>query len=342
MSRSPFDSHLARVRAGKTLTAEESAEAFAAIMSGIVAEEALADFLTAQSRRRPTVAEIVGAARTMRANMLTIDAPSDAIDLCGTGGDGHGTLNVSTAVSFVVAACGVSVAKHGNRSLSSRTGAADVLEALGVNVSVGPDAAAACLTQTGICFLFAPAYHPAMRHVASVRKRLGIRTIFNLLGPLCNPARVRRQLMGVYAREWLEPLAQVLSDLGSERAWVVHGSDGLDELTTTGTTHVVELREANSTLQDIVPKDIGLSQSDLTELRGGDAQYNSIAIRRLLNGENQEAYRDIVVLNAAAGLVIAGKAEKLIVAAELAGDAIDSGRALRVLEHLKEVSHSAA
>jgi anthranilate phosphoribosyltransferase len=342
MIPSSFDSHLARVQAGESLTADESADAFAAIMQGAVAEEALEDFLAMQSRRGPTVPEIVGAARTMRANMLTIEAPPEAIDLCGTGGDGHGTLNISTAVSFVVAACGVPVAKHGNRSLSSRTGAADVLQALGVKVSIGPNAAAACLEHTGICFLFAPTYHPAMRHVAPVRKRLGIRTIFNLLGPLCNPARVRRQLMGVYAREWLEPLAQVLSDLGSERAWVVHGSDGLDELTTTGTTHVVAIHDTTRTVREVAPNDIGVPQSELSQLRGGDAEHNCAAIRRLLTGADKGAYRDIVVLNAAAGLVVAGKAEKLAAAAELAVDAIDSGKALRVLERLKEISNSAA
>jgi anthranilate phosphoribosyltransferase len=340
MSGKQFEPYLGRVREGGTLTAEESADAFGAIMSGAVAEDALADFLTAQSRRGPTIPEIIGAARAMRANMLTIGAPPATIDLCGTGGDGHGTLNISTAVSFVVAACGVPVAKHGNRNLSSRTGAADVLEALGVNVSLQPRMAAACLEQTGICFLFAPTYHPAMRYVAPVRKRLGIRTIFNLLGPLCNPAAVRRQLMGVYAREWLEPLARVLADLGTERAWVVHGSDGLDELTTTGVTEVAILQQGEILAREVIPEEIGAARSDLDRLRGGDAQLNAAAMRSLLHG-GRGAYRDIVLLNAAAALVVGGKADDLKDAAEIAADAIDSRRASDVLERLIEFSNAA-
>ena len=342
MSSNRFTFYLARLRAGDSLSADESADAFSVVMSGGVAEDDLAEFLLTQSQRRPTIPEIAGAARAMRANMLTVDAPPDAIDLCGTGGDGHGTLNISTAVSFVVAACGVMVAKHGNRSLSSRSGAADVLEALGANVSLGPDRAAACLKEAGICFLFAPTYHPAMRHVAPVRKKLGIRTIFNLLGPLCNPARVRRQLMGVYAAEWVEPLARVLADLGSERAWVVHGSDGLDELTTTGATSVAVLRDAAIALREIVPAEIGLSRSALEDLRGGDAQHNATAIRKLLSGEDRGAFRNIVLLNAAATLVIAGRAAGLNEGAQLAAEAIDSGRALRVLKNLVETSQAAA
>jgi anthranilate phosphoribosyltransferase len=340
MSGKQFEPYLGRVREGGTLTAEESADAFGAIMSGAVAEDALADFLTVQSRRGPTIPEIVGAAQVMRANMLTIDVPPATIDLCGTGGDARGTLNISTAVSFVVAACGVPVAKHGNRNLSSRTGAADVLEALGVNVSLPPRTAAACLEQAGICFLFAPAYHPAMRHVAPVRKRLGIRTIFNLLGPLCNPAGVQRQLMGVYAGEWLEPLARVLADLGTERAWIVHGSDGLDELTTTGMTEVAILQEREIVVRQVIPEEIGAARSDLDQLRGGDAQFNAAAMRSLLNG-GRGAYRDIVLLNAAAALVVAEKADELGEASDMAADAIDSRRALNVLERMIEFSTAA-
>ncbi len=340
MSRQQFDPYLLRVQNGETLTAAESAEAFAAMMSGTIPDDALADFLTAQCRRGPTIPEIVGAAQAMRANMLTIDAPTGTIDLCGTGGDGQSTLNVSTAVSFVVAACGVPVAKHGNRSLSSQTGAADVLEALGVNVSLQPRTAEVCLEQTGICFLFAPTYHPAMRHVASVRKKLGVRTIFNLLGPLCNPAGVRNQLMGVYAPEWLTALAQVLADLGTERAWVVHGSDGLDELTTTGTTDVMILQDGKTVARQVVPDDAGVARSDIDQLRGGDAQSNAAAMRTVLHGE-RGAYRDIVLLNAAAGLLIAGRVEDLGAAAEMAADAIDSRRALGVLKRLIEFTQTA-
>jgi anthranilate phosphoribosyltransferase len=334
MSGTQFKRYLTRVQEGGTLTAEESADAFTAIMSGAVAEDALSAFLTAQSRRGPTIPEIVGAAHVMRANMLTIDAPPGAMDLCGTGGDGHGTLNISTAVSLVVAACGVPIAKHGNRNLSSRTGAADVLEALGVNVSLHPRTAAACLEQTGICFLFAPTYHPAMRHVAPVRKSLGTRTIFNLLGPLCNPAGVRRQLMGVYAREWLEPLAHVLADLGTERAWVVHGSDGLDELTTTGTTEVAMLQDGEVSARQVVSDEIGVARSNLCQLRGGDA------MRSLLDG-GRGPYRDIVLLNAAAALVVAEKADDLGEASDMAANAIDSRRALDVLEQMIEFSKAA-
>jgi anthranilate phosphoribosyltransferase len=228
MSAEEFSHYLKRVVGGETLDENTSSRAFTAIMSGTVAKEDLAAFLSAQSRRGPTIAEIVGAARVMRANMKSIEAPPGAIDLCGTGGDGHGTLNISTAVSFAVAGCGVPVAKHGNRNMSSRTGAADVLEALGVKIELDPDAATFCLQETGLCFLFAQTYHPAMRHVAEVRRQLGIRTIFNLLGPLSNPARVRRQLLGVYAKDRLIPLAQVIGELGAEKAWVVHGQDGLD------------------------------------------------------------------------------------------------------------------
>lgn len=340
MSCSAFDSYLSRVRAGDSLSADESANAFSVIMSGSVAEDALAEFLLTQAHRRPTIPEIAGAARAMRANMLTVDAPADAIDLCGTGGDGHGTLNISTAVSFVVAACAVPVAKHGNRNLSSRTGAADVLEALGVNVSLQPDAAAACLKETGLCFLFAPAYHPAMRHVAPVRKRLGVRTIFNLLGPLCNPAGVRRQLLGVYASEWLEPLAHVLGDLGSEHAWVVHGSDGLDELTTTGATNVAVLRHDAISRREIAPDEIGLPRSTLKELHGGDAEHNAAAIRELLSGEDRGAFRNVVLLNSAAAFVIAGKAGHISEGAQLAADAIDNGKALGVLKNLVEASQA--
>src|SRR5690242_7686146 len=228
-----FSPLLKRVGSGQPLDAAESARAFDAIMSGEIPEPRMAAFLTALAVRKPTVDEIVGAVRSMRSKMLTIEAPQGAIDLCGTGGDGHGTLNISTAVSFVVAGCGVPVAKHGNRNMSSKTGAADVLEALGVRIDLEPDHAVRCLSGAGVCFLFAQKYHPAVRHVAEVRKQLKTRTIFNLLGPICSPARVKRQLLGVYAREWLTPIAEVLRELGTEKAWVVHGRDGLDEMTTT-------------------------------------------------------------------------------------------------------------
>ena len=241
MNRLEFFPLLEIVLRGSALSEAQSITAFDAIFAGNVREDDLADFLLALAERQPTVAEIAGAAKSMRANMYSIEAPPGTIDLCGTGGDGHNTLNISTAVSFVVAGAGVPVAKHGNRSATSRSGAADVLESLGVKIELVPEQAQSSLEEAGSCFLFARAYHPAMRHVATVRRQLGVRTIFNLLGPLSNPARVKRQLLGVYSREWIEPMAEVLSALGTEKAWVVHGSDGLDEMTTTGETHIAAL-----------------------------------------------------------------------------------------------------
>jgi anthranilate phosphoribosyltransferase len=333
-----FSPFLKRVAGGEALDAEASARAFATIMAGDVGEMQIAAFLTALAVRKPSVAEITGAARAMRGAMKTVEAPSSAIDLCGTGGDGHGTLNISTAVSFVAAACGVPVAKHGNRNMSSRTGAADVLEALGVKIDLSPEAASACLSETGLCFLFAQTYHPAMKHVAPVRRALGFRTIFNLLGPLSNPARVRRQLMGVYAKEWLEPLAQVLGALGAEKAWVVHGNDGLDEITTTDFTHVAVLDVGRVTLRTIAPEDAGLPRATLADLKGGAANENADAIRRLFDGE-RGPYRDIVLLNAAAALIVAGKTNELRQGASLAAKAIDEGAAKRALEKLIALSN---
>jgi anthranilate phosphoribosyltransferase len=333
MSRSDFRPYLEHVQSGKALDSEQAGNAFNAIMSGSVAEDDLAGFLRAIADRKPAIAEIAGAARAMRANMLTLDAPIGAIDLCGTGGDGHATLNVSTAASFVVASCGVPVAKHGNRSASSRAGAADVLEELGVRVSLSPERASACLRETGTCFLFAQTYHPAMKHVGPVRKQLGIRTIFNLLGPICNPASVRRQLMGVYAKDLIEPMAQVLRELGAEKAWVVHGSDGLDELTTTGVTHAAILEGGEISLRAITPDEIGLRHAEFAALKGGDAKQNAAALLRLLAGETGP-FRDIVMLNAAAALVIAGKANDLKSGALMAGQAIDKGAAKAVLSQV--------
>jgi len=310
-------------------------------MSGRVGEDDIADFLLAIAKRNPTIPEITGAARAMRAAMRTIEAPVGAIDLCGTGGDGHGTLNISTAVSFVVAACGVSVAKHGNRNMSSRTGAADVLEALGVKIDLEPQAAQACLREAGLCFLFAPTYHTAMKYVAGARRKLGIRTIFNLLGPLCNPAGVKRQLLGVYALEWIEPIAHVLAKLGTERAWVVHGSDGLDEMTTTGITQVAVLEHGKVTRREVEPEEIGVARASLADLKGGAAEENASALRALLGGA-RSAYRDVVLLNAAAALIVAGKAGDLKSGAALAAEAIDSGGAKEVLAKLVTCSRKVA
>lgn len=336
-----FSPLLKRVGSGQSLDTGEASRAFDAIMSGEISEPRIAAFLTALAVRKPTVDEIVGAASSMRAKMLTIKAPQGAIDLCGTGGDGHSTLNVSTAVSFVVAACGVAVAKHGNRNMSSNTGAADVLEALGVKIDVPPEIAEHCLNEAGLCFLFAQTYHPAMKHVAPVRKALGFRTIFNLLGPLSNPAGVTRQLMGVFSKEWIDPVAEALRRLGTEKAWIVHGGDGLDELTTTTHTVIAALHNGDIEHHEIRARDAGLEMSTLTQLKGGSASENAAAITRLLAREHG-AFRDIVLLNAAAALIIADKATNLREGAAMAADAIDAGRAKATLEKLAACSRSAA
>jgi anthranilate phosphoribosyltransferase len=335
---SDFPAFVRHVLDGKTLDADAAALAFGEIMAGRAREEDIATFLLALAKRNPTIAEITGAARAMRAAMTTIEAPSSAIDLCGTGGDGLGTLNISTAVSFVAAACGVPVAKHGNRGMSSKSGAADVLEKLGVKIDLSPDAAAACLREVGLCFLFAQTYHPAMKYVANVRRRLGIRTIFNLLGPVSKPARVKRQLLGVYARELLEPLAHVLKALGAEKAWVVHGYDGLDELTTTDITQVAMLEDGVVGTHTVSPEDAGIARAALADLKGGDADENAAAIRRLFGGEHG-AYRDIVLFNTAAALIVAGKSADLRDGAVLAANALDNGSAMRKLAELVAVSN---
>lgn len=338
MSDEDFSSLLKRVADGETLDAEASARAFTAIMSGAVSEPRIAAFVTALAVRKPTVEEIVGAVRVMRANMRSIEANPYAIDLCGTGGDGQHTLNISTATSFVVAACGVPVAKHGNTNMSSRSGAADVLTALGVKVALEPKDASRCLREAGITFLFAQTYHPAMKYAAPVRKELGFRTIFNLLGPLSNPARVRRQLVGVYAREWVEPIAHALADLGCESAWVVHGG-GMDELTVTGTSAVAILDNGHVFMEEVSPEDCGLKRSRLADIRGGTAQENAAALTRLFDGE-KGAYRDMVLLNSAAALVIAEKAENLTQGVQLAAEAIDKGHAKLALAKLVECSNA--
>ncbi|MEI9993343.1 MAG: anthranilate phosphoribosyltransferase [Rhizomicrobium sp.] len=338
MSGEDFASLLKRVADGHTLDAEQSAHAFGAIMRGEVGEVRIAALATAMAVRKPSVDEIVGAVRAMRSAMTSIEANPYAIDLCGTGGDGIGTLNISTACAFVVAACGVPVAKHGNRNMSSKSGTADCLEALGVNIELTPAQASRCLREAGLCFLFAPAYHPAMKYAAPVRKELGFRTIFNLLGPLSNPARVRRQLIGVYDREWCAPLAEVLGRLGADRAWVVNG-DGLDELTVAGPTHVAVLKDGKVTTQDVVPEDAGLGRWPLDALRGADCVHNAAALRRLLDGETG-AYRDIVLLNAAAALIVAGEAQDLRDGAALAAQAIDRGAARTKLATLIAVSNA--
>jgi anthranilate phosphoribosyltransferase len=336
-----FAALLKRLAAGERLAADEAANAFGAMMAGAVSEMRMASFLTALAVRGPTVAEITGAARAMRAAMTVVEAPSSAIDVCGTGGDGMGTLNVSTAAAFVVAACGVPVAKHGNRAMSSRTGAADVLEALGVPINLDATSARVSLARPGFAFLFAPAFHPAMKNVAPVRRDLGFRTVFNLLGPICNPARVKRQLLGIFAEDWLEPVAHVLADLGTEKAWVVHGTDGLDEMTTTGVTRVAMLQNGRVALRDIMPEDAGLKRSTLAALKGGTAEENARAIREIFAGA-KTPFRDIVLLNAGAALVVADKAATIAEGATRAAEAIDSGRAAATLEEARQPAHARA
>ena len=329
---------LARLGEGARLGEAEAEEAFGILMSGDATPAQAGAFLMALRVRGETVDEITGAARIMREKVLAVDAPPEAVDTCGTGGDASGTFNISTAAAFVVAGAGVPVAKHGNRALTSQSGSAEVLAALGVNVECGPDRVARCIREAGIGFLMAPRHHGAMRHVAGTRVELGTPTIFNLLGPLSNPAGARRQLMGVFARRWVEPLAHVLGNLGSERAWVVHGSDGLDELTTTGVSHVAELRYGSVRTFDLDPRDIGLAPAAAGDLKGGDAARNAAALRALLDGETGP-YRDIVVLNSAAALVVAGRAGTLAEGRDLAIRIIDGGSARERLAELVRLSN---
>jgi anthranilate phosphoribosyltransferase len=332
---------LPSLTAGGPFADSDARAAFAAIMAGEEPQAAIAAFLTALRMRGETVDEIVAAAEAMRSHSLQVAAPADAIDMCGTGGDGAHTLNISTAATFVVAGLGVPVAKHGNRAQSSRTGAADVLEALGVRLGLAPDAAAQCLAQAGSAFLFAQTHHPAMRHVAPVRAALGFRTIFNVLGPLSSPAGVRRQLIGVYAPHLIQPVAESLRRLGAERALIVHGSDGLDEITTTGPTEAAYLADGSIRMLTIRPEDHGVPLADPAALKGGDAAFNAAALRAALDGA-PGPYRDIVCLNAAAGLLVAGKAADLTTGVAMARACLDRGDARAALDRLIAVSQSLA
>ncbi len=335
-----FKTILAHVGAGNALDESHARAAFEIIMSGEASPAQIGAFLMALRVRGETVAEITGAARVMRDMALHVPAPDDAIDTCGTGGDASGTYNISTAVAFVAAGAGAKVAKHGNRALTSKSGSADVLRALGVKLELTPDEIGHCITGAGVGFMFAPAHHAAMKHVGPVRTELGTRTIFNVLGPLSNPAGTKRQLIGVFAREWTEPLAHVLQSLGATRAMIVHGSDGLDEMTTTGTTHVSELKDGVVHNYDVTPEDAGLTRASPDDLKGGDATENADALRALLDGKTGP-YRDIVVLNAAAALMVADLADSLQAGAKMAAAAIDSGEARAALDALIEASNRA-
>ncbi len=324
---------LARVAAGNTLSADDAETAFNIIMSGEATPAQIGGLLMAMRVRGETVPEITGAVRAMRNRMTPIAAPEDAIDVCGTGGDNAGTLNISTAVTFVVAGAGVPVAKHGNRALSSRTGGADVLAALGVDVDTPLERLPDILRAANCVFLFAPRHHPSMRHAGGVRVELGTRTIFNLLGPLANPARVRRQLTGVFAPEWARPMAETLRALGSTCAWIVHGV-GLDELTVAGENQVTALRDGQVTQFTVTAEDAGLPRSSIEAIRGGDAALNAASLAALLEGA-AGPYRDTVLLNAAAALIVAGRAANLREGVAIAANTIASGAALGALQTMR-------
>ncbi len=321
---------LEKILKGGTLSESEMMTAMRVLMEGKVGDDDTAAFLTALAGRGETVDEITGAARILREKALSISAPPDAVDCCGTGGDGIGTYNISTAVALVAAACGVPVAKHGNRASSSRSGAADVLEALGVNLNLSPHRAEESLRALNFTFLMAPRHHEAMKHVSAVRRKLKFRTIFNLLGPLANPAGTRLQLIGVSEARWLQPMAETLRRLGTRRAWVVHGGDGLDEITVTAPTRLMMLDEKGLTKATLSPADFGLETGSLDDLKGGDAAENAEALKDILSGA-QNAYRDIVLANAAAVLVIHGTTPSVGEGVRRAAEAIDSGQALKTL-----------
>jgi anthranilate phosphoribosyltransferase len=325
---------LARLAAGEKLAESEAEVAFGMIMAGEATPAQIAGLLMAMRVRGETVAEMTGAVRAMRARMIAVEAPPDAMDIVGTGGDAAGTLNISTAAALVVAGCGVKVAKHGNRALSSRSGAADALSALGIQVMDTPlEALPRILAEVGMVFLMAPRHHAALRHAAGPRVELGTRTIFNLLGPLANPARVTRQMTGAFAPEWLRPMAETLARLGTERAWLVHGQ-GLDELTLAGPSQVVELRDGRLHEFEVAPEQAGLARAPASALKGGDPAENAAALLALLEGA-PGAYRDCVLLNAAAALVVAGRVDDIRAGAIRAATALDSGAALDVLNRLR-------
>jgi anthranilate phosphoribosyltransferase len=329
---------IAKAASGQPLTRDESARAFDRMMSGEATPSQMGGLLMALRVRGETVDEITGAAATMRSKMTKVAAPPDAIDVVGTGGDASGSYNVSTCAALIVAGCGVPVAKHGNRALSSKSGAADVLGALGVKIDLRPDEITRCIYEAGIGFMFAPAHHPATKNVAPTRVELGTRTIFNLLGPISNPAGVKRQMIGVFSRHWIEPMAQVLKLLGSESVWVAHGSDGLDEITTSGPSYIAALENGNVRTFEINPEDVGIPRAKPEALRGGEADHNAAALLAVLTG-TKGPYRDIAVLNAAAALVVAGKAKELKDGVAQAAKSIDSGEAKGRLDRLVKVSN---
>jgi anthranilate phosphoribosyltransferase len=337
----PLKPYIKKLTQRNKLLEAEAREAFTLIFSGGVSSAQIAAFVTALRVSGEEPAEIVGAVHALRAHTETIQAPAGTIDTCGTGGSGHNTLNVSTAAAIVVAACGVPVAKHGNRGISSSSGSADVLAALGVNLNASKAQLEHALRDANICFMFAPHHNKAMQHVAEVRRELGVRTIFNILGPLLNPARAKRQLLGVYSKDLLHPMAEVLQMLGSEHAWVVHGHDGLDEITITAPTDVIELKDGKLHEFKLYPLDYGIDLTLIDDIHGQDAPYNAAAMRSLFTGQ-KGAYRDIVLLNSAAALVVAGKTDDIPKGLTLAAHALDGGGAQRTLERLVAITQAQA
>ncbi|MGH6665972.1 MAG: anthranilate phosphoribosyltransferase [Pseudolabrys sp.] len=332
-----FKALIAKAASGASLTRAEAASAFDRMMSGDATPSQMGGLLMALRVRGETVDEITGAVTTMRAKMLGVKAPANAVDVVGTGGDASGSFNISTCAAFIVAGAGVPVAKHGNRALSSKSGAADVLQALGVRIDLSAEQVSNCIREAGIGFMFAPAHHPAMKNVGPTRVELGTRTIFNLLGPLSNPASVKRQMIGAFSRQWIEPMAQVLKNLGSESVWVVHGSDGLDEITTSGPTSVAALENGKIRTFEVTPEDAGVKRVKPEALRGGEASENGKALLEVLKGK-VGPFRDVAILNAAAALIVAGKAKDLKEGAALAAKSIDSGEAEGRLDRLIRVS----
>ena len=330
-----------KVADSKTLSEQEMRTVLEIMTEGHASQAQMGAFLMALRVRGETVEEITGAAQMMRAKMRRVTAPPGAVDIVGTGGDNHGTYNVSTCASLVAAGAGLKIAKHGSRSVSSLAGASDVLSALGIKLDVDSATVERAIDEAGVGFMFAPNHHPAMKHWAPVRADLGVRTIFNLLGPISNPAGVTRQIVGVYSWQWVEPVAHVLAKLGCEHVWVVHGHDGLDELTTTGSTDVAEVKDGKVTVFEITPQDAGLPPAKMSDLRGGDAAFNAAAIRDVLDGK-PGAYRNIVLLNTAAALIVGGKTDNLTDGVAMAAKSIGSGAAKAALAKLVEVTNRPA
>jgi anthranilate phosphoribosyltransferase len=329
---------IAKAADGKALTREEAQVAFGVLMSGEATPSQIAGLLMALRVRGETVDEITGAVSVMRDKMLRVDAPADAIDIVGTGGDASGSYNISTCAAFVAAGAGLKVAKHGNRALSSKSGAADVLMALGVKLDTGPEKISECIREAGLGFMFAPQHHSSMKHVGPTRVELGTRTIFNLLGPLSNPAGAKRQVTGVFSKAWVEPLAHVLKNLGSKACWICHGEGGMDEIVPTGTTWISELKDGAVRSFELTPEDAGIKRSTLADLRGGEAAENAAALRTVLEGK-PSAFADAAVMTAGAALIVAGRVKDIKHGVAMAREAIASGAAKQALSKLVEVSN---